>query len=200
MPVAIFLAVYAEPIVRIALGERWIGATPLFQILAIAALLRPAATTVGNVVLTCGHSRRLFWLGLITSITLLLCFVAGIPWGPAAIAFGHVWSIYLLLIPKLYWSFKKTPISVGLFFSSIARPLSAALVMGVILTFLRQARPIESTVGDLCLGVVVAILIYFALWIVMPGGRSALAELIADFSGSINVTGLFRKNRTRGLA
>ena len=119
--------VYAEPLVRVALGNRWIGATPIFQVLAIAALLRPAAATAGGVMLTCGHSRRFFWLGLLTSVALVLGFVAGIPWGPVGIAWAQVWSVYLLLVPKLYWSFKRTPISVGLFFSSIARPLAASL-------------------------------------------------------------------------
>jgi PST family polysaccharide transporter len=201
MPLVVFLAVYAEPLVRIALGERWIGATPLFQILAIAALLRPAATTAGNVMLTCGHSRRFLWLGVFTAVALLFFFVAGIPWGPAGIAYGHVWSIYLLLVPKLYWSFRKTPVTVGLFFSSIARPLAASLVMGGVLAFLRRAWPTETAVGDLCLGLVVAVLVYFGLWMVMPGGKSQLRELLADFSGHISLPGVFRKKaRTDGLA
>ena len=59
---------------------------------------------------------------MITSVAPVLGFVAGIPWGPVGIAWAHVWSVYLLLVPKLYWSFKRTPISVGLFFSSIAQP------------------------------------------------------------------------------
>ena len=60
MPLAVFLAVYAEPFIRVALGQRWIGATPIFQVLAIAALLRPAAATAAGVMLTCGHSRKFF--------------------------------------------------------------------------------------------------------------------------------------------
>ena len=193
MPLVIFLAVYAEPFVRVALGDRWIGATPIFQVLAIAALLRPAATTAGGVMLTCGHSRRFFWIGLFTSVALVLFFVAGIPWGPVGIAWAHVSSIYLLLVPKLYWSFKRTPISVGLFFSSIARPLAASVVMGIILALLRQARLVQSAFGDLCLGVVVSALVYFGLWMMLPGGRSELRDLIADLSGPISAFGFLRR-------
>jgi O-antigen/teichoic acid export membrane protein len=193
MPLVVFLAVYAEPFVRVALGDRWIGATPIFQVLAIAALLRPAATTAGGVMLTCGHSRRFLLLGLITSVALVLFFIAGIPWGPVGIAWAHVWSIYLLLVPKLYWSFKRTPISMGLFFSSIARPLAASLVMGIILLLLRQARLVQGAFGDLCLGVVVSPLVYLGLWMVMPGGRSELRDLIADLSGPFDFFACFRR-------
>ena len=198
MPLVIFLAVYAEPFVRVALGDRWIGATPIFQVLAIAALLRPAATTAGGVMLTCGHSRRFLWLGLSTSVALVLFFVAGIPWGPVGIAWAHVWSIYLLLVPKLYWSFKRTPITLGLFFSAISKPLAASVVMGIILALLRQARFVQSAFGDLCLGVVVSALVYFGLWMVMPGGRSELRDLIADLSGPINALAFLRR-KERGI-
>jgi O-antigen/teichoic acid export membrane protein len=109
MPLVVFLAVYAEPFVRLALGDRWIEATPIFQVLTIAALLRPAATTAGGVMLTCGHSRRFFWLGLSTSVALVLFFVAGIPWGPVGIAWAHVWSIYLLLVPKALLELQENP-------------------------------------------------------------------------------------------
>jgi PST family polysaccharide transporter len=70
MPFVVFLAVYAEPLVRVALGDRWIGATPIFQVLAIAAFIRPAATTAGGVMLTRGYSRRFFWIGLLNSVAL----------------------------------------------------------------------------------------------------------------------------------
>ena len=186
MPLVVFLAVYAEPCIRVALGQRWIGATPISQVLAIAALLRPAAATAAGVMLTCGHSRKFFWLSAITSVALALGFLAGIPWGPVGIAWAHVWSIYLLLVPKLYWSFKRTPISVGLFFSSIARPLAASLMMGIILALVRQARLVQSPFEDLCLGAVLGALVYFGFWMVMPAGKSDLRDLIADFSGPMN--------------
>jgi len=123
---------------------------------------------------------------VITSVAPVLGFVAGIPWGPVGIAWAHVWSIYLLLVPKLYWSFKRTPISVGLFFSSIARPLAASLMMGIILALVRQARLVQSPFEDLCLGAVLGALVYFGFWMVMPAGKSDLRDLIADFSGPMN--------------
>ncbi len=200
MPLVVFLAVYAEPFVRLALGERWIQATPIFQVLAIAALLRPAATTAGGVMLTCGHSRRFFWIGLVSSVALVLFFIAGIPWGPIGIAWAQVWAIYLLLVPKLYWVFKKTPISLGLFFSAICKPLAASVIMGMILAFLRYAMPVKSAFGDLCLGSAAGALIYLGLWMVMPGGRSELRELISDLSGPINAFGFLRRNAKKSAS
>jgi polysaccharide transporter, PST family len=130
---------------------------------------------------------------MFSSVALLLFFLAGIPWGPVGIAWAHVWSSYLLLVPRLYWSFKGTPISMRLFFSSIAKPLAASAVMGIILVLLRQARLVQGAFGELCLGIVASALVYFGLWMVMPGGRSELRDLIADLTGPINFCGFFRR-------
>ncbi len=139
MPVVTFLAVNAEEVVLVTLGPRWIAATPMFRIMAIAAFIRPAAATTAVVTITCGHSRRFFWLGLFSSLALVIFFVAGIPWGPVGIASAHIWSVYLYLLPVLYWNFKDTPVSVRLFFSSIAKPVTASLLMGALLYALKQA-------------------------------------------------------------
>ena len=193
MPLVVFLVVYSEPFVRVVLGDRWIAATPIFQVLAIAALIRPSAATAAGVMLTCGHSRKFLWLGLSTSIALVLFFVAGIPWGPVGIAWAHVWSVYLLLVPKLYWSFKGTPISLRLFFTSICKPLAASVLMGIVLMALRAAKLVPGAFGDLCLGVVVGALVYLGFWMVMPGGRTELRDLIADLSEPIHSLGFFRR-------
>jgi PST family polysaccharide transporter len=41
MPLAALLMVFAEPIIRLLLGRQWLDATPIFQSLAIGALLQP---------------------------------------------------------------------------------------------------------------------------------------------------------------
>jgi PST family polysaccharide transporter len=191
MPLVVFLAVYAGPFIRFTLGERWIGATPVFQVLTIAALLRPATATTAGVMLTCGHSRKFFWLSAITSVALALGFLAGIPWGPVGIAWAQVWSVYLLLVPTLYWSFKRTPISVGLFFSTIARPLTASLAMGIVLALFRKAGVVQGATEELFLGAVASVPVYFGFWMAMPGGPSNLRDLIADLSGPINAFAFF---------
>lgn len=48
-----------------------VGTTPIFQVLAIAALLRPAATTAGEDAYV-WSLRRFLWLALITAAVLVL--------------------------------------------------------------------------------------------------------------------------------
>jgi O-antigen/teichoic acid export membrane protein len=195
MPLVTFLAVNAEEVVLVALGPRWIAATPMFRIMAIAAFIRPAAATTGVVTITCGHSRRFFWLGLFSSLALVIFFLAGIPWGPAGIASAHIWSVYLYLLPVLYWNFKDTPVTVGLFFSSIAKPVLASLLMGGLLFILKQAAVVHGSLGALGLSAAVALPAYLGVWLVLPGGGSELRRLVADLTSILSPSGLLGKRK-----
>jgi PST family polysaccharide transporter len=198
MPLVAFLIVYADELVLVALGHKWVAATPIFRIMAISAFIRPAAATTGAVTVTCGHSRRFFWLGLFTGALLTVFFVAGIPWGPIGIAFAHVWYVYLLLIPILCWNFKDTPVTMKLFFAAIAKPALASLLMGGFLYFLKRSMPVENNIEALGIGAVAGFAVYLGVWFLLPGGGSELRAMVTDLVSHLNPSGLLglkRKNQ-----
>ncbi len=178
IPAGLFMAVYSEEIVAVALGRQWHDASPVFRILALAACLRPAAETAGAVMVSRGLSRRFFWLGLPSAATLLLFFIAGLPFGLEGVASAHIWALWLMLIPKLFWSFRQTPVRVRDFFFSIARPSAAGVVMVAVLILLKAGRFFQTTSSDLAAGVVVAPIIFVATFLAVPGGKADLFGLI----------------------
>jgi PST family polysaccharide transporter len=182
-PLGLFVAVYAREVVLVVLGERWIEVTPIVSILAASALMQPAVTLSGAVMVTCGQSRKFFWLGLVSSATLVAFFLIGIPFGIAGIASAHVWSLWLLLVPRLYLSFKGTPISIGTFFSAISRPAANGAVMMATLLILRRITVVDGHAALLGLGMVVALIAYFGAWLAFPGGRAELKSIVVDLSG-----------------
>ena len=182
MPLAAFLAVYADEIVLVVLGPQWEDAATFFRILAIAAFIRPAASTPGFVMVTCGKSRRYFHWGLVSSLALIVCLAIGTQWGPTGIAFAQVASTYLLLFPRLYWGFKDTPVRLGDFASSVRKPLIASLLMAGILVVLREEVLVQLPLRGLEIGAIVALLAYFGSWLLLPGGRAELKQILVNFS------------------
>ncbi len=190
MPLAAFLAVFAEEIVRVALGPKWLAAAEFFRILAFAAFLRPAMSTPGFVMVTQGKSRRYFWWGLWGSVVLAALVAAGSHWGPVGVAWAQVVSTYLLLLPTLYWGLKDTPIGLGDFAAAVYRPLLASIAMAAALYALKQVsllagHPLATLLG----GAVLAIPLYFGTWLLMPGGRDYLSNLLGHIASLVSPIG-----------
>lgn len=176
MPLAVFLAVFAEEVVLVALGARWVAATDYLRIFAMAAMVRPAAFTAGFVMVTCGRSRRYLWWGIFQSVGLAAFLAVGTQWGPKGVAYAHVASSYLLLVPLLYWGFTGTPITIGHFASAVQKPLVATLAMVAVLYVVKRAGFVEGPLHSLAVGSALALPAYLGAWLLLPGGREALSQ------------------------
>ncbi len=176
MPLVAFLAVFAEEVVMVALGPNWTVAAEFVRILAIAGFIKPATTTAGFVMTSCGESRRYLWWGTLSSLTLATCLVIGALDGATGIAWGHVAAAYLLSIPLLYVGFKGTPVRVKDFVSATARPAIASLIMSAILFGLKVNGAVSSPAAVLLVGAVAAIPALAVAWLLLPGGLTAVRE------------------------
>lgn len=185
MPLMAFLAAFAEDVVRIFLGPEWSEATPIFRIMAIAAFLAPAVGTTSSVMVTCGRSRRYFAIGLMNATALVAFSFLGIRWGPEGIAAAHILAFYVLLLPRLHYSLRGTPVDVRLFFQSIYKPVAASLVMSAGILVLSHFAASMDHWGRVGLGFLVGFVIYMGVWLVLPGGRKELRSLYDDIASSL---------------
>ncbi len=64
-PVMAGLAVIADPLVRVILGSKWIGAIRIFEILAPVGLLQSVQTTVGQIYTAKARTDWMFRWGLV---------------------------------------------------------------------------------------------------------------------------------------
>jgi PST family polysaccharide transporter len=187
IPLTVFVAVLADSLVKVVLGPAWIDAVPAVRVLALAALPQPALATLGAVMLACGHSRRFLRIGLLSSTVLVLFYVMGLPFGVVGVASAHLWTVLLLVAPRLYWSFRDTPVSVPLFLTALIRPVSCSVAMAGVLLLFREARPIDG-LSSLIQAMVVGSLVYSAAWLAIPGGRAELAALVSAVSGPLGLS------------
>jgi PST family polysaccharide transporter len=148
MPLVVFMFVCSDQLINLLLGSQWMGASELFKILAIAALIQPVVGTGGMVLLSLGRGRRYFVLGLINAIITSFSFVCGLPWGAKGVAISYVISNYVLFLPTLFYSFEDTSIRLFDFVVATYKPLLASLVMGIgcffLIPFLGHISPFIS--------------------------------------------------------
>src|SRR2546425_6695974 len=180
MPMILFLVIYSHEIVLVMLGKKWIEATDIFRILAISAFIAPASDSTGFLLVTCGKTKRYLNLGLVTGVILLLSFGIGVVWGALGVAYGYLVATYTLLALRLYYSFEGTPVSVRGFWEAIEKPLIASFVMMIGLVIFNKLIIISNPLLLLVTALPVATVTYLLAWMMMPGGKGNLREVIYD--------------------
>jgi len=179
MPLMVFLFVCADEVIGLLLGSKWSGAADIFKILCIAAFIQPVATTWGLVLVSLGQSKRYLKWGIANSILIILSFILGLPWGAIGVAAGYTVATYVLLAPTLWYCFRRSPISITDFFSSILRPMISSLCMGAAIfpAYLLLANQPDIVVVGACF--VIGLLAYLLVWVLIPGGIQTLRELFS---------------------
>src|SRR3989449_4704477 len=187
MPMILFLVIYSHEIVLVMLGKKWIEATDIFRILAISAFIAPASDSTGFLLVTCGKTKRYLNLGLITGVILLLSFGIGVVWGTLGVAYGYLVATYTLLALRLYYSFEGTPVSARAFFKAIEQPLVASFAMMIVLVIFNKLVMINNSLVLLTISLPVATVTYLLAWMMMPGGKGNLREVIYDLIAPLHL-------------
>ena len=181
MPLVVLLAVCSKSVILLVLGDQWVGASRIFQILAATAFIQPLSSTVGIVLLSRGLSGRLLKFGALNSSFIVLAFIIGIRWGAVGVACGYAAASYLVLLPGLWYSFRGTPVSIGTAMRAVWRAVIASGVtaLALILVYPYLLGLANIAIFGVCL--VVAACVYLLVWISIPGG----IEVLRDFAGYI---------------
>jgi PST family polysaccharide transporter len=180
MPCMVILYVCAPNIIRIVLGEKWLGAVSIFRIFAVAGFIRPVISTVGPIMITCGKTSRYLRVGLANSVGIIFGIVAGLKWGAQGLAVGHVLANYIYFLPVAYIAFRNTPVSVRLFLTSIFPSIVCSLVMGLLLTMVTSHYPIANSYIAIMVYFLTAAVVYVICWFAIPRGKDNLKEMYLD--------------------
>jgi polysaccharide transporter, PST family len=98
-PVIVILIVFAEEVFAVLLGEQWLSAAPIFQVLGICGLQQIFTNSFFWLFVSQGRAKELFQLSLFRAVTACLAFVLGLPWGPFGVATAYAVSDILVRMP-----------------------------------------------------------------------------------------------------
>jgi PST family polysaccharide transporter len=146
LPVTMYCAVEAHFLVPLLLGPQWLGAVPVFRILAIAGFIQPVLSTAGPVMISHGYSKRYLLLGSVVAFVYVLSFVGGLSYGIRGVAAFYAAANYVVFLPTLWCSFRGTPVTLSLFLATLLPPflLSVLAAAGIVLA---RAAGLGNTVG-----------------------------------------------------
>jgi O-antigen/teichoic acid export membrane protein len=184
MPLGLFAVIYANEITLLLLGKAWMGAAVFLRIFAVLYVLAPSTSINGLVLITCGQSRRMLFYVLAQSALLAVLLLIGACWSAEGIAWSRV-AAFLLMFPMLFFMFRGTPVTVGMFSRAISAPLLAGALMVIGLALFHHLAAIERPIMSLLLGTAVGLAIYATVLMLLPRARNELKSLFSDVVGSL---------------
>ncbi len=166
VPAAAGIYSLAGLLVPIALGPRWLEATPIVQILAFSGALRLLESSLGTLLTSTGHQKD---VSACTALQLLVVIAAAFilipPFGLQGAAFGTI-GCGLLAVPVLVWRVSvRVGISPWLLLTAATRPTIGTIAMFAVLALtLPQTGSGLVLLGGVLLGATVYSASIVLLW------------------------------------
>lgn len=193
LPAGVGISMVADPMVRLSLGEHWLSAVPVVQIVAISGTVAIFTQSCANLLNAVGRPRITAYIGLASTLVKLVALVLlvpyfGLPGAAMALLLSSVTDLVLLLRVTLPW----IGVSAGRLAACVVRPAAATAAMVAVLWQLGLAwtpsggadvmaisgdAGTRSAIGAACYGLVLAGMWFAAGW---PDGAERSAVAIAD--------------------
>jgi PST family polysaccharide transporter len=126
-PLIGFLFIAAEPVITVVLGGQWREAAPVFQLLAISALIQPLYNSVGWIFISRGRADRLFKMGICICPVVVGSFLVGLPFGIKGVALCYSVAMLIMFPFVFLFTFRGTQITIRGFGRALMWPISLCL-------------------------------------------------------------------------
>lgn len=123
-----FLFVAAKPVIIVTLGNKWLGAAPVFQLLSISALAQPLLQSANWLLVSSGRSDRLLKLCAIAAPVTIVSVVVGLPFGIKGVALSSSLVLLGALPFMLHFAFRGMRLTLPQLGRAILCPVSLSLV------------------------------------------------------------------------
>jgi len=192
MPVGFGFAAVADPVVHLFLGQKWLGAAPIIQILSATFALQALSTGLQPLAMSKGATKVLFGRDVRTFLIRIPFIVAGYLWdGLLGVVIARAVSSLIGMVWNMGLVAELSGISIGRQFRNCSRSLLATTFM-VIATMIAQRLmgsadgPIRST-ASLALSIGVGTVSYMGasalLWMLAGRLRGPETEVVTIVSG-----------------
>lgn len=184
VPAGALIGLAAEPVVRVLLGEKWLDAVPLIQVLAVFGVVRSLHGPTGSIYLAVGKPRFVAVLQAIQLCVAMSTMVYLVPThGAIGAAFALLGASTLAMCVNYVLVLNEVKVSLRSLLAELWRPLAGALSMTIALLaakpHMSASAGLLSSLGSLGLTVTVLASIYLTtiaiLWIACgrPNGAEA---------------------------
>ena len=104
IPVTICCVLFAEDIIRIALGPKWNAAVPIFRLLGPTVLVLGLINPFGWFLYATGRVGRSLNMAFVIAPSVIVGVAIGLRFGPNGVAFAYSTVMVMLMVPLIAWA------------------------------------------------------------------------------------------------
>ena len=183
MPLISFVFADARAFVLTLLGPNWIGAVPLFRLLAAGAFVGIITGASDWVLISLGQANRLLQWYVVSAPLTVLSFLVGIRWGATGVASAFSIISCVLATPMFWWALRASPIRFEDVASALWRPaIASTLASKILLSFIYFVGLRVLPALELAIDSLVLLSIYTIILIILPGGRAFIGRTVSVLS------------------
>jgi PST family polysaccharide transporter len=178
-PAVIWIAMTAEVVVPLLLGQAWLAAAPIVSALALATAAAPLSISAGWLFVSQGRTGEQLRFVSLKAILAIAALLAGLPWGALGVARSAAIAALLVHGSQLWGAGLRGPVTHGAMLRGCAPVALGALacVLGLVV-FEHLAVPgVWPRSVWLLAGVAVSYLCFGAGLVALGEGRSMLGDM-----------------------
>jgi PST family polysaccharide transporter len=184
-PCTILCALFADDLILVVLGPRWMEAAPIFRLLAptilIFGIINPMWWLMGST----GRQGRSLAIALVIAPLVSGAYVIGLPYGPGGVALAFSAAMALWLVPHILWCIHGTTVAPMDIFLAISKPLASAVIAGALAFGAGQYLvDIQLPVLRLALKVAIMIAVYYWILLFIMGQKDLYLDLLRGLGSS----------------
>ncbi|MGE0080102.1 MAG: lipopolysaccharide biosynthesis protein [Thiohalomonadaceae bacterium] len=186
-PILFGMAVVARDMIEVLLGEKWLAAAPILQVICAVNVVRISGMLITPLLNSRGRAREAFHYSLTGALLLPPAFLVGVQFGIEGVVIAWLLAYPVLYAMLLRYLYREIAVGLGDLVTDSRPTLTAtALMAGAVLLFQELTadfRPVLRLIGSIGLGASV----YIAVFVVLYGEQVARmrAALRALRSGKI---------------
>jgi PST family polysaccharide transporter len=177
-PITIGVAVMAEPIVRVLLGEKWLPAVPILALFGPLAAIQAVSTTTSVLYQSKGRTDLQLRWGVVVGTGMLASYLAGSHWGATGVAWAFLGGTLLFSYPTLAIPFRLVELPFRRFLAGLLPSIVPTAIMAAAAYGLRMALESAGASWTVVLFVPVTVGALVYTGIVLATRPQALRDLV----------------------
>ena len=165
-PITIFCAIFAEEIILLLFGAKWLEAAVIFRLLTPTVLIFGLINPFGWLLQSTGLQVRSLKLALVIAPLVISADLLGLSYGPRGVAFAYSAAMTLWLVPHVLWCIHGTNIGFGDLLRSIAPSFLSGMAAAAV-TFAVRHFGFKGLIPLVQLGLGGTIMLLVYLWMLM---------------------------------
>jgi PST family polysaccharide transporter len=184
LPTTIFSAVWADDIVLVLLGSKWVDAAAIFRFLSPTILIFGVINPLAWLMTSTGLQGRSLRIALVIAPLVFTAYLIGLPYGPTGVALSFSVTMTLWLVPHVLWCVHGTVVSARDLAIAVSRPLLSGIVAaGLTLGSQFALAQVQPPQARLAAGGLVMLATYAFMLLFVMGQWKFYLDLFSDVFG-----------------